>query len=77
MPMTRKPKPHTAIAAGIRAVRTVKGLSQKELAGRAGTFAASIAAFESGKRLPSIAMLQRIAKATGYKLVITFTRYDA
>ena len=75
------PKAVTATApsqlgAAIVAARTAAGLSQTELAARLKTAQANIARLEKGGSTPSTTTLQRIAKATGYKLTITF-RQDA
>ena len=73
--------PKEIIAAGpsqlgtaILAARTGAGFSQIELAARLKTSQANIVRLEKGRSLPSTRTLQSIAKATGHKLVITFTR---
>jgi transcriptional regulator with XRE-family HTH domain len=48
------------------------GLSQTELARRMTTSQSYIARVESGKVRPSTAALERLAKATGSRLKITF-----
>jgi ribosome-binding protein aMBF1 (putative translation factor) len=75
----KAPKAVTATApaqlgAAIRAARTAARLSQIALAARLKTSQANIIRLEKGRSLPSSRTLQRIAKATGHKLVITFTR---
>jgi ribosome-binding protein aMBF1 (putative translation factor) len=62
------------LGAAILAARTAAGLSQMELAARLNTAQANIVRLEKGRSLASTRTLQRIAKATGHKLVITFTR---
>jgi ribosome-binding protein aMBF1 (putative translation factor) len=62
------------IGAAILAARTTAGLSQNDLAARLKTAQTNIARLERGGSIPSTDTLQRIAKATGHKLVITFTR---
>jgi urease accessory protein UreF len=60
------------IGVAIIAARTSAGLSQTELASRTKT-AQPLGRLEKGGSLPSVRTLQRIAKATGHKLVISFT----
>lgn len=48
------------------------GLTQKELASRMRTSQSAIARIESGRGVPSISTLRKLAKATGHELVITF-----
>ena len=75
-----RPKVVTATApsqlgAAILAARTAAGLSQTELAAKLKTAQANIARLEKAGSIPSTSTLQRIAKATGHKLTITFTRH--
>jgi len=63
------------LGAAILAVRTAAGLSQTELAAMLKTAQAKIARLEKAGSIPSTSTLQRIAKATGHKLSITFTRH--
>ncbi len=56
----------------ITAARIHKGLSQKELAKLVKTKQPSIARLESGKELPSVSFLDRIAKALDTFLIIRF-----
>jgi transcriptional regulator with XRE-family HTH domain len=51
-------------------------LSQRELARRAGTSQAAIAAYESGKRSPTLETLARIVRAAGQDLRIQVVAYD-
>ncbi|MBO0856605.1 MAG: helix-turn-helix domain-containing protein [Nocardia sp.] len=48
--------------------RTRRGFSQRELAQRAKVAQSSIANIESGRRQPSVAMLERILEAAGFRL---------
>jgi ribosome-binding protein aMBF1 (putative translation factor) len=78
-PATSSPKEVTAaipsqLGAAILAVRTAAGLSQTELAAKLKTAQANIARLEKTGSIPSTSTLQRVAKATGHKLTITFTR---
>lgn len=52
------------------------GLSQRELAKRAGTSQGAIAAYESGQRSPSLETLVRIVRAAGQDLRIQVVPYD-
>jgi len=75
----KPPKAVTAAApsqlgGAILAARTDARLSQIALAARLKTSQANIVRLEKGRGLPSTRTLQRIAKATGHNLVITFTR---
>lgn len=62
------------LGAAIMAARTAAGLSQVELAARIETDQANIVRLEKGRTEPKTRTLQRIAEATGHKLVITFTK---
>jgi ribosome-binding protein aMBF1 (putative translation factor) len=62
------------LGAAILAARTAAGLSQTALAAKLKTAQANIARLEKGGSMPSTTTLQRIAKATGHKLAITFSR---
>jgi transcriptional regulator with XRE-family HTH domain len=60
----------------IRLARMEKGLSQRDLARRAGTSQAAIAAYESGHRSPSLETLARIIRGTGLDLRIRLEEQD-
>lgn len=60
----------------IKLARHDAGLSQRELARRAGTSQAAIAAYESGRRSPSLETLARIVRAAGQDLRIQVVAYD-
>jgi ribosome-binding protein aMBF1 (putative translation factor) len=62
------------LGAAILAARTTAGLSQTALGTKLKMAQANIARLEKGGSIPSTTTLQRIAKATGHKLVITFSR---
>jgi ribosome-binding protein aMBF1 (putative translation factor) len=51
--------------------RLDKGLSQKQLAEKIGTKQSAIARLESGNSNPSVAFLEKVAKALGGKLQIS------
>jgi transcriptional regulator with XRE-family HTH domain len=57
--------PEYALARELIDARTRAGLTQAELALRMGTTQSAVARMESGRRLPSLATLQRYAAATG------------
>jgi len=52
--------------------RIKAGLTQKELAERIGTRQSNVSRIENGNYNPSIAILKRIAQATGTKLQVMF-----
>lgn len=55
----------------LREARTRAGLSQIELARRAGVTQSVISAYESGRRQPSLPTLIRLVEATGSRLEMT------
>jgi transcriptional regulator with XRE-family HTH domain len=55
-------------ASTIRSARTQAGLSLRELARRAGTSHATIAAYESGVKCPTVQTVTRIVEAAGFAL---------
>jgi transcriptional regulator with XRE-family HTH domain len=54
----------------LRLARTAAGLSQQDLARRAGTSQATISAYESGRKQPSVATLARLLRVTGSELAV-------
>ena len=63
----------------IRTVRQRGGLTQAELARRAGTSQPVVSAYEHGRRDPTIGTLRRLVAAGGERLVVDttgFTRAD-
>ena len=58
------------VAATLRRARAQAGLSQTELARRAGTSQATISAYESGRKVPSIETFARLLAATGSQLAV-------
>src|SRR3954447_4809876 len=58
------------IPATLREARRRAGLSQSELARRAETSQATLSAYESGSKAPSVATLDRVLSATGSRLVV-------
>ena len=61
-----------AIASAVMAARSYAGLTQEELAKRMGTTQSVIARLEAGKSKPSTSTLEKLAKATGTRLRISF-----
>lgn len=57
--------------------RTRAGLSQAELAERMGTRQSVISKIEGGGQVPTVAMLARVARATGAQLHIDITSHAA
>jgi len=60
----------------IKLARHDAGLSQRELAHRAGTSQAAIASYESGSRSPSLETLVRIVRSAGSDLRIQVVAHD-
>ncbi|MDR1077244.1 MAG: helix-turn-helix domain-containing protein [Propionibacteriaceae bacterium] len=60
------------LADALYQARTAAGLSQSELARRAGTTQAQISLIENAGRTPRVDTLRRIAEALGMSLVISF-----
>jgi len=56
------------VARRVRALREKRGLTQGQLAERAGTGQAAIARIESGRTVPKLDLLSRIAGALGARL---------
>jgi transcriptional regulator with XRE-family HTH domain len=54
----------------IKRARLQAGLTQHALAARAGTSQATISAYESGRKQPSLATLDRVLAATGSRLEV-------
>ncbi len=66
-----------ALASAVIDVRTRAGLTQEELARRMGTTQPVVARLESGRGRPSMRTLERLAQATGSRLLIGFEPIDA
>ena len=58
-------------------LRIAQGLTQAELAERAGVPQPNIARLESGKHQPTLELLRRVAEAMGYRLDVRFVPADA
>lgn len=58
----------------LRRARISAGLSQTEVARRALVAQSVISAYESGRREPSVSMLERLIRATGHHLMLDLER---
>jgi transcriptional regulator with XRE-family HTH domain len=58
-------------ASALKAARRRAGLTQRELAARAGTSQATLSAYENGRKQPSLETLDRLLAATGSRLTVT------
>jgi ribosome-binding protein aMBF1 (putative translation factor) len=65
------------LASAVMDVRNRAGLTQVELARKMGTTQPVVARLESGRTRPSMRTLERLAKATGSRLLIRFEPRDA
>ncbi len=61
-----------ALASAVIDVRNRAGLTQEGLARKMGTTQPAVARLESGRTRPSMRTLERVAKATGSRLLIQF-----
>lgn len=57
----------------IASARHRAGLTQAEVAARAGTSQPAVSAYESGRRSPSVSTLQRLLSACGSRAALTLT----
>ena len=60
------------LARELIAARVSAGLTQEQLAQRMGTTQSAIARLETGRRVPGVRTLERLAEATGTRLVVRF-----
>jgi uncharacterized protein len=58
----------------LREARTAAGMTQAELARRAGTSQPAVAAYESGTKIPTVATLERLLAAAGASLTASQAR---
>ena len=65
------------LAQELRVMREKAGLSQKQLAERVRTKQPSIARLESARAWPKLDLLQRVARALGAEMVVSFRRPHA
>jgi transcriptional regulator with XRE-family HTH domain len=66
-----------ALASALISVRNRAGLTQNQLARKMGTTQPAVARLESGRTRPSLRTLERLAIATGNRLLISFTSNKA
>jgi uncharacterized protein len=64
----------TTAAALLHRARSAAGLSQGELARRAGVGQSVISDYESGRRQPALPTLERLVEATGHRLALDLER---
>jgi transcriptional regulator with XRE-family HTH domain len=60
----------------VREARKRAGLTQAELADRAGTTQSAIARLESGRTSPALEQVERLLKLCGFQLVVQLEPYD-
>ena len=65
------------LASAVMDVRNRAGLTQEGLARKMGTTQPVVARLESGRTRPSMRALERLAEATGSRLLISFEPCDA
>ncbi len=65
------------LASAVMDVRNRAGLTQEALARKMGTTQPVVARLESGRVRPSMRTLERLAEATGSRLLISFEPRDA
>ena len=58
----------TEASAALRQARLAAGLSQREVAARAGIRQPVVAAYEAGRRQPTVPTLRKLLRATGHDL---------
>jgi transcriptional regulator with XRE-family HTH domain len=61
----------------VKLARLRSGLSQRELAHRAGTSQPTLAAYESGRKAPTLKTLMRVLDAAGFELRFRLEPADA
>lgn len=69
-------RPHHDAAFAVIGLRARHGLTQEELARRVGTTKSAISRLESGRHKPNVDTLNRVARAFGKRLVISFEDAD-
>ena len=66
--------PKYALISAMLDVRSRRGMTQTEIARRAGTTQSAIARFESGRSNPTLDFAMRLSKAVGAKLEIRLSK---
>ena len=64
-------RPRETPGSVLRGARQRARLSQNDLARRAGVAQSAVSAYESGRRTPTLATLERLVAATGHELVLS------
>ncbi len=67
-------EPKYAVIRALLDARVKDGLTQKEIARRAGTTQSAIARFEAGEVNPTLDFLSRVSSAVGMKLTVHVSR---
>lgn len=67
-------EPKYALIGAMLDARNKKGMTQKEIAHRAGTTQSAIARFESGRTNPTLEFASRLSSALGAKLEIRLSK---
>lgn len=67
--MAEAPKSQVALGNAVRSIRRREGLSQEELASRAGIHLTWVSHIESGRRNPGWSTVARVASALGVTMV--------
>ena len=57
-------------ATTLRSARRRAGLTLRELAGRAGTSHATLAAYEAGRKVPTVETFERVLRAAGFAATV-------
>ena len=60
----------------VREARKRAGLTQAQLAERAGTTQSAIARLESGRTSPALEQVERLLKLCGFQLIVELAPYD-
>ena len=60
----------------VREARRRAGLTQAELADRAGTTQSAIARLESGRTSPALEQVERLLRLCGFQLIVELAPYD-
>jgi transcriptional regulator with XRE-family HTH domain len=60
----------------VREARKRAGLTQRQLADRAGTTQSAIARLESGRTAPSLETVERLLRLCGLQLIVELAPYD-
>lgn len=63
-------EPEFQLRAAVIRARMQHGMTQKQIAQRAGTKQSAISRFEKGKNSPTIDFAQRLARAVGVRIVV-------